>query len=299
MNLEKIVTDFLHREQLTKRNIGVAVSGGIDSTVLLHLITKCGNPERIFVLHVHHGTRSACDTEWNLVEEMCKTYHTHFLGKKLTSVPQKNQEASWRKERKIFFEKCVKSHNFKKILTGHHATDLVETMIWRLTKGCGISGLAPFDITTKPLWNVPRNEIEKYAHENNLSWCEDESNLNTNFERNLIRQNVLPNLRKITPNLEQVFIRESKIFHDASIFIEKNLPKIEPIELKKFLELDATIQTEFLRRISKKTPSASEVKDCLRWIHGNPKGGSQKILGGTKIVYKDKFLNWEQFAIKP
>ncbi len=293
MNLKEIVTKFLERENLVNKNVGIAVSGGIDSTVLLHLIAKCVNPEQIFVLHIHHGTRSTCDIEWNMVEEMCKNLHTHFIGKKLTSVPQKNQEATWREERKKIFEKCVTTYNINRILTGHHATDLVETMVWRLTKGCGISGLAPFDVSKKPLWNVPRSEIEKYATDNKLKWSEDESNLNTNFERNLIRQEVLPVLRKITPNLEQVFVRESKIFQDASNFIEKNLPNIEPIELNFFIELDSTIQTEFLRRISKKTPSASEIDDCLRWLKENPRGNTFKNIGNTKIVYKDKFLSWE------
>lgn len=293
MNLKEIVTKFLERENLVNKNIGIAVSGGIDSTVLLHLITKCGNPQQIFVLHVHHGTRAACETEWNIVEEMCKTHNTHFLGKKLASVPQKNQEATWRDKRKKFFSKCCKTHNLNRIITAHHATDLVETMIWRLTKGCGVSGLSPFDISTKPLWNVPRSEIEKYATENNLSWSEDETNLNTNFERNLIRHEVLPKLRKITPNLEQVFVRESEIFHNTSQFIEKSLPSLVPIERKKFIELSPTIQTEFLRRIAKKTPSASEIEDCLRWIHGNTKGGSYKMIGETKIIFKEKFLKWE------
>ena len=293
MNLEKIVSNFLSHEQLEGKNIGIAVSGGIDSTILLYLMAKQGDLNNIFVLHVHHGSRTASDKEWNTVEKMCKTLHVKFLGKKLSSIPQKNQESAWRTERKKFFNECKKAYKLERIFTAHHATDLVETMIWRLTKGCGISGLSPFDISTKPLWTVPRSEIEKYAQENNLTWCEDESNLNTNIERNLIRHEILPKLRKITPNLEQVFVRESEIFHDAANFIEKKLPPLEPIEKKKFLELSPTIQTEFLRRISKKTPSASEIEDCLRWIKGNPKGGSQKILGGTKIIFQNKVLNWK------
>lgn len=293
MNLETIVNKFLFHEHIEGENIGIAVSGGVDSIALLHLIRKCANPEQIFVLHVHHGTRSQCDTEWDMVEKMCKTLKIKFIGKKIANIPQKNQESLWRNERKNFFEKCVKTHSLNRVLTAHHATDLVETMIWRLTKGCGVSGLSPFDISTKPLWNIAKTDIEKYAKENNLKWCEDESNLNTNFERNLIRHEVLPNLRKITPNLEQVFVRESEIFSDVSNFIKRSLPNIDPIERKKFLELSPTIQSEFLRRIAKKTPSASEIEDCLRWISGDIKGGSEKMIGGTKITFKEKFLKWE------
>lgn len=291
MNLEKIVYEFLEREDLVDKKIGVAVSGGVDSVVLLDLVQKCLNPEQIFVLHINHQTRSECDTEQYLVEKMCKTFNINYYCKKIDNKYSKNKEANWRKERRDFFEKIKNKDNLTKILTAHHATDLVETMIWRLTKGTGISGLSPFDVSNKPLWKVPKTEIVKYAEENNLKWCEDESNMNTNFERNKIRHEIIPILRTITPNLEQVYIREAEHFSEAAKFIENQLPDLTPVDLKKFLEWSPTIQKEFLRRISKKTPSADEVADCLRWLQSNPRGNTKKELGNTTLrLEKGKLL---------
>ena len=291
MDLEKIVREFLEREDTSGENIGVAVSGGVDSMVLLDLVAKNYDAGKIFVLHVNHGTRSTCDSEQYQVEEMCKTLGYRFLCKNLVNKPEKNLECSWRNERREFFEEVKKEHNLDRVLTAHHASDLVETMIWRLTKGCGVSGLAPFDISTKPLWEVPKSDILKYASTYNLTWSEDESNLNTNFERNRIRNEVIPILRTITPNLEQVYVREAKHFSEVSNMIESHLPNLEPVELKKFLEWSPTIQTEFLRRICKKTPSSDELADCMRWLKGNPKGMTQKNLRNTVIRYeKGKLL---------
>lgn len=293
MNLEKIVREFLERENLVNENIGVAVSGGVDSVVLFNLVSKVHNIKKILVLHVNHGTRSACKQEQQEVEEMCKTFGVKFLCKNIVITPEKNMEAEWRKERKDFFEEAKIKHNLNRILTAHHATDLVETMIWRLTKGCGVSGLSPFDISTKPLWKVPKKGILEYAKSNKLKWSEDESNLNTNFERNKIRHKVIPVLRTITPNLEQVYVREAETFAEVADFVEKSLPEIRPVELKEFLEWSLTIQSEFLRRIAKKTPSGDELADCLRWLHNNPEGDTKKMLGGTKIIFKEKVLSWE------
>lgn len=282
-DLVKIFKEFVDREQLADKNIGIAVSGGIDSTVLLHVAAQILPVAQIFVLHVHHGTRTECDSEWNIVEKMCKTIDTKFVGQKLDTVPTKNREASWRKARQKFFDESTQKLNLDRVLTAHHATDLVETMLWRMTKGTGVAGLAPFDTETKPLWRISKLEIQKYAAAKKLLWSEDMSNSNTNFERNLIRIDVLPTLRKITPNIEQVFVREAEQFSGVADFLSEYLPPTQPLDLKKFLALPPALQSEWLRSIVKKTPSGDELSDCLRWLHGSPAGGGQKMLGGTLL----------------
>lgn len=282
-DLVKIFREFVDCEQLAGKNVGIAVSGGVDSTVLLHVATQILPTTQVFVLHVHHGTRPECDTEQDSVEKMCKTLGTKFVGQKLGTAPSKNREASWREARQKFFGECVQKFNLDRVLTAHHATDLIETMIWRLTKGTGVSGLAPFDTATKPLWRVPKSELQKYAADKKISWSDDSSNLNTNIERNLIRIDVLPALRKITPNLEQVFVREAGQFSAVADFLHENLPAPEPIALKKFLALHPALQSEWLRSIAERAPSGDELSDCLRWLCGTPAGGSHKKLGGTKL----------------
>ena len=171
-------------------------------------------------------------------------------------------------------------------MTAHHATDLVETMIFRLTKGCGPNGLSPFEINTKPFWQIPKIELITYAKANKLKWNEDMTNKEIVHERNLIRHNVIPELRKITPNLEQVFVRESKIFAGISDYLAQEVRQKadkKSISLEKFLKLPLALQTELLREISQKITSTSEINDCLKWLKNEPDGNSQKFIGGTEL----------------
>jgi tRNA(Ile)-lysidine synthase len=204
-----------------------------------------------------------------------------------------SQESSWRKSRQELSQKAAQDFGGNSILTAHHATDLVETMIFRLTKGCGISGLSPFDISTKPFWQIPKTELINYAKQNNLKWHEDTSNLDTDFQRNLIRQNILPQLRKITPNLEKVFVKESIIFSQTQDFLNQQINLKNNLKLQDFQNLHSILQKEFLRKISKTTPSFSEIKDCLNWLKNNPQGNSKKEIGKTKLSINKNNIFWK------
>ncbi|MCF7847045.1 MAG: tRNA lysidine(34) synthetase TilS [Candidatus Gracilibacteria bacterium] len=262
---------------------------------LLHVAVQTMDPTNIFVLHVNHKTRSQCEKEQVFVEKVCEQYGANFLGKTLAKKPQKNRESFWRAERERCKTWAIKKTGAKRALSAHHATDLVETMLWRLVKGTGVSGLSPFETETKPFWTVSKAEIEKYAREKKLQWWEDASNLNTNFDRNLIRQEVLPELRNITPNLEKVFVAEARHFSSVETFLRSRLPS--PLEkkmsLKTFLTLPEILQTEFLRSIARQTPSSSEIDDCLRWLRGTPPGGSAKKIGGTPLRLEQNKLRWD------
>ncbi len=286
MELEKIVTDFLKKEHLTDKKLLCMVSGGVDSVVLLNILNKIFDQKSLAVFHLDHSSRNNSDKDFQFVQNLCSKFGTKFYGEKLDKIPQKDKENFWRTERKRLAKKAKKDFGAERILTAHHATDLVETMLFRLTKGCGIDGLSPFETSTKPLWQVPKSEIEKYARENKLKWIEDPSNENTDFQRNLIRKEVLPHLRKITPNLEQVFVREAEIFGEMADFLDKSVETVgtsRDLSLPDFLNLPKILQKEWLQKIAKSTPSASEIEDCLRWLHGNPPGKSKKEIGGTKL----------------
>ncbi|MBT3349569.1 tRNA lysidine(34) synthetase TilS [bacterium] len=293
--VESAFQNFIARESLAEKKIVLMISGGVDSTVLLHVAAKFLKSENLAILHVNHKTRAACDAEQIFVEKMCKKLSIKFFVQKLAKLPQKNQESWWRAEREKCKTDVLKKFGATRALTAHHATDLAETMIWRLTKGCGVSGLSPFEISTKPFWEISKSEIEKYARAKKLSWCEDFSNLNTNFERNLIRHEILPVLRKVTPNLEKVCVAESKIFGAAANFLETKLPEISEnkILLTNFLALPEILQTEFLRKIARQIPSSSEIDDCLRWLQNSPQGGTQKTIGGTPLAFRAKILSWK------
>jgi len=301
MNLEYLFTDFLKKENLVGKKLLLAVSGGVDSSVLLDVASRSVPTKLLAVFHLNHGTRKESQKDLEFVQKMCSTKGIQFYGDTLTKVPTKNKEEFWRDERQRLNQEAQKNFGAEKILTAHHATDLVETMLFRLTKGCGVSGLSPFDITTKPFWNVPKSEIEKYAKTHKIKFITDKSNTDTKYERNLIRHKVIPELRKITPNLEKVFVTESEIFGEIDTFLFHSVRdaymhplQAQNIALTEFLKFPCILQSELLRLIATKTPSFDEIQDCLKWLHGEPKGNSTKKIGGTHIQLKNKKIQWEK-----
>lgn len=295
-DLKKLFTTFLKSQDLENKPLLLAVSGGVDSRVLLDVACANVDMKLINVLHINHQTRPECGEEQAFVENLCKKKNVQCAVEKISGKPN---ETSWRKARRVLFQKYVEKTGADRTITAHHATDLVETMIFRMTKGTGPSGLSPFDISTKPFWQVPKSAIVEYAQTHKLEWMEDDSNQDLNFERNLIRHEVLPTLRKITPNLEKVFVTESKIFGDISHFLHDELqhhaqldPESNSIPLTKFLSLPDILQGEFLRLMAEKTPSSDEVRDGFKWLKNKPKGGSEKTIGGTEWSFKNGELYW-------
>jgi len=302
MNLEQHFATFLTREKLADSTLLLMVSGGVDSTVLLHVATQTHPQEKLHVLHVNHGLRDSAKDDELFVQKMCAEMGVSFYSEQLKEVPKKNTEATWRTERQARAEKLAQKPGTERILTAHHATDLVETMLYRLTTGCGIKGLAPFDTSTKPFWDVTKSDLISYAQEQKLTWCEDHTNADTTIPRNRIRHEVIPALRQINPNLEQTFVREAQTFQATADFIQSQLlfhSGLDPgsseksVTLKNFLTLPPILQSEFLREIAKRTPSADEVEDCLRWLRSKPQGGTKKQIGTTMLMLKDNTLQWK------
>ena len=222
---------------------------------------------------------------------MAKPITFNFYTKTLQkpAKDQKSVENYWRKARKEYASQYAQKLDCKRIITAHHATDLVETMVFRLTKGAGPSGLSPFDISTKPFWEVSKTDLLAYAKDRNLTWIEDTSNQDTDYERNLIRHEVLPHLRTITPNLEKVFTNEAKNFALCADYLNQQIPNDkEPLPLTKFLSLHPVLQRHWLYKMAQGKASSSDIEDTLRWLTHKPQGGSKKILGAKELRLKDQ-----------
>ncbi len=313
IDLEQVFQNFLQEENLENKKILLMVSGGVDSMVLLEVASQIIEKKYLAVFHLDHNLRKNSKEDFIFVQNICKKLDIKFFGEVLNSRPvsksetglefreknqNKNLENSWRKSRKKLSQNSAGIFGAQKILTAHHATDLVETMIFRITKGCSVNGLSPFDQTTKPFWRIPKSRILDYAKKNNISWVEDNSNENLDFERNLIRKKVLPELRKITPNLEKVFVNESILFSETQEYLDLGVDMVythheKNILLEEFLSFPSILQKEFLQKISQTTCSYSEIKDGLKWLKNKPKGNSEKKLGKNILRFKDKKISWE------
>ncbi len=202
-----------------QQNIGVAVSGGADSVVLLHLLYRLRSRFacRLHVLHVNHHLRAAeSDTDESFIAALAQS-----LGLPITiehtPPPTTQIEQTARDLRRAFFAQALQEQNLQAIALGHNRSDQAETVLFRFLRGSGATGLAGMrpvtrDYLIRPLLHCTREEIRKWATAEGLSWREDASNLDTAFTRNRIRLETLPALSQTyNPNLETLLAQSAEL----------------------------------------------------------------------------------------
>ena len=168
---------------LKDKKLLVAISGGIDSVVLVQLLTTLN-----FTVSLAHcnfqlrGLESDLDEEFviNLGEKLnLQTFTTNVLIN-----PNGSIQLAARKFRYEWFQELIETHNFDFVLTAHHADDNLETFLINLTRGSGLDGFTGIPeingTIIRPLLPFSRKEIKAYATSNNISWREDQSNTSTN-----------------------------------------------------------------------------------------------------------------------
>ena len=187
----------------------LAVSGGLDSICLAHYFIKNREAlgiEWLGIAHVHHGLRvGTADRDAAFVEAFARKYNIPFFLKRLNGEALKNAEGSLEENARDARYKALQeaAENCDAIVTAHHAGDQAETMYMRLRRGTTLAGLKGIqevrDNIYRPFLNVTRAELLTYARENNLEWCEDESNSDVKFARNKVRHEFFPQLEKESP----------------------------------------------------------------------------------------------------
>lgn len=190
------------------RRIGLAVSGGADSTALLLFMSE--QQSRLgfsaFVLHVDHGIRpdSADDAEFvrRLAEKAALPFHA--TRTKIVRRPRESLEMAARRVRLGFFAKMTRDLRLDAIATGHHADDVAETFLLRLARGSGPDGLAGLKQVSRvdgitfirPFLNVRHSDILAFLERRGVEWREDSTNADTSIPRNNVRHVVIPWLRE-------------------------------------------------------------------------------------------------------
>ncbi|MDM7924527.1 MAG: tRNA lysidine(34) synthetase TilS [bacterium] len=197
-----------HRLVLPGEKILVAVSGGIDSVVLLDCFIQV-RPDldlTLAVAHVNHGLRGAsADEDERFVRSMAESWGIPFFREKadvsgFSASTGKSAEESARILRYRILGEMAGRMNFERIAVGHHADDQAETILLNLLRGTGIRGargMRPLNgAVIRPLLFAGRQDIEKQASERNLAFREDATNLDTRFRRNRVRRKIMPGLKR-------------------------------------------------------------------------------------------------------
>ena len=204
----------IHKLCKTTDKILLAVSGGLDSMVMLQLFHQAGYS--VSVAHCNfqlRGDESAEDKKF--VEEICKHrsipfYSYPFDTKNYAKQHGLSIQMAARELRYAWFNELLIKEGFDFIATAHHLHDSIETVLLNLTKGTGIAGLKGIALQNnkiiRPLLFFTREVIEIYAAEQGVTWREDHSNQSDEYQRNFIRHQIIPQLKEINPSLEKTFL---------------------------------------------------------------------------------------------
>ena len=230
-----LTTETLHRQlqstvgEYQGRNLKLAYSGGLDSTVLLNLLADLASSQKINLqaIHVHHGLHPDADAWTNSCIKQCNN-----LGVKLTIekvdvvVGAHGLEAAARKARYDALAKHVRSGR-DELLTAHHQDDQAETLLLHLVRGAGVSGLAGMPPRrrfgegwlSRPLLEIEREAIRTYALAHKLLWVEDDSNSDPVIRRSFLRQSVIPLLSRHWPGAVGSMAQAASHLREAEVLL--------------------------------------------------------------------------------
>ena len=262
------------------KRIAVALSGGLDSVVLLDTVCKAQakDQSQIFAFHIHHGLQKQAD-EWLIFcEKLAKQYKIHFDFRLLHltgNSEEGNIEARARAGRyEALTELCIE-YGIKDLLLAHHQNDQAETVLLQLLRGAGVAGTAGMPAVReingkegkvtlgRPLLNHSRKELEAYAKAHKLRWIEDPSNQDSKYRRNAIRKSILPALEKIQPEAIANLARSAGLLGEAQALLDRLA-----VQDGKIILLKTGLKHKTLMDLAKKDlPAANNV---LRyWLKAN------------------------------
>ena len=222
-HLKRIIQDM--KLSIPKGTYVVAVSGGVDSVVLLDLLVKqymlpvkdskkqttdnrlqityrrlqnTDSGVRFVIAHYDHGIREDSEQDRQLVQEAAQKYKLPFVYNEGKLGPGAS-EAKAREARYNFLKKVQKASGASAIITAHHQDDVIETAILNMlrgTKRLGITSLKNRPGILRPMLHIPKVQIRSYAEANRIVWREDSTNSDTKYLRNHIRHKILPKFTK-------------------------------------------------------------------------------------------------------
>ncbi len=207
----------------------IAFSGGLDSTVLLHLLVTLSQRQplpALSAIHVHHGLQAVAEAWPDHCRSVCAALGVPLDVVTVQVRPGASVERAAREARYAAFVAAI--HSNEVLLTAQHRDDQAETLLFRLLRGAGVKGLAAMPPQRplgqghllRPLLDVSRVELEAYARQQGLSWIEDPSNDDHRHARNYLRQRVFPVLAEQWPQASTTLARSAAHMGEAQTLLD-------------------------------------------------------------------------------
>lgn len=239
---EQKVLRFIKENNLIDENdkILIALSGGPDSVFLLHFFNKFKKKYKIEIgaAHINHLLRGKNSDRDEL---FCKTicdeleipfYYTRTNVKFFAKQKKHSLEIAGRKIRYNYFDEIFSANGYNKIATAHNSDDNTETVLLNLIKGAGIKGISGIPVKRgkiiRPILCLSKKEILEYLEENKFEYRIDESNLSNEYERNYLRNDIIPLIKKIlNPSFGESVLKSALNFQRLNLFIDKKLNELK------------------------------------------------------------------------
>jgi len=234
-----------------------AVSGGMDSVLMVHLLKAAGYD--IGIAHCNfqlRGAEAIADQEFcqHLAQQLRVQFHTINFDTQAYAAEKKiSIQMAARDLRYQWFDQLRQQYNYDVIALAHHQNDTIETILLNLTRGTGIAGLHGIlpknGYVVRPLLFLNRDEIQHLIAQNKLSYVEDSSNSSTKYARNKIRHEVMPKLKELNPALENTFENNLRHFRDLEALLELRLDELKK-ELFIYVDNDIHLSIAAIKQLN-------------------------------------------------
>lgn len=304
--------EFLDLDKLYRSKFVLAVSGGVDSMVMLDLFRKEFSEEQLVVAHLDHMIRDNSNRDMEVVREYCLENGVQFVGEGIDvkKFPG-NLEANGRQVRYNFLEKVRRDYGADWIVTAHHADDQAETIMMASLKGAFVKGLSGMSVKDsernllRPMIFAKKDDLYKYARERGVRFVTDESNADNSYDRNFLRNQIFPMLENRFEGFAERYVELANFYDELDEYLWERIDKLVEskcvledygwvIKVKDFLELPGFLRFMLLQKLSGQVDilkmsraNFRDIEDMLE--RGN--SGKKKSIGDFMVyIYNDKIL---------
>lgn len=295
----------LEKLQIKNSKFVLAVSGGVDSMVMLRIFLEICKPQDLIVVHFDHGVRADSNLDFDLLKSYLKEFNfdsNNLVLKKLQFESEANFEAEARKKRYYNLELIRKQQKSDLIVTAHHLDDQIETVFLNFLKGSfvdGLSGLANFDLNRKllrPFLTYTKASLHDFATEFKVPYLTDSTNQESKHLRNYLRNDILPPLQNKIGSLK-VLARNAEFFGELASYLDlivkefltNNLLEGE-IKRSKIMELPSFLRFKLYQSLLNSYPlSVADFKEIDSLVEFGVTGKFRQM-GEIKFLINKKNL---------
>ena len=306
----KIISNHDSLIENEKPHFLLAVSGGIDSMVLLKFFQKNNESYKFSVAHVNHNYHSDAKKMEYLVQDQCAKMNNDLVVENIfLKGVNSNIESNFRKMRYTKLEEIRTEIKADFILTAHHADDQVETILMKIMNSSGFDGLQGLrklrQNIIRPMYNISKSDINDYASLNNVKYIDDPTNSDNTFTRNFLRMNVIPELKKIKNDIHipfNNFTDRIDEVHDLIAFNVQNFCNSDSyrvndnnIEINKsdFYNLPFLDQLKIISNQcidTKNSFSKTDVREIKDLLRKNLTGSSKRVNDKTILIDRNSLI---------